>query len=205
MEFIEKVILYMQTVPGIYVLLIACFFAFIENIVPPMPSDMVLLFAATFIPLNTIHFIPLLVATTICSTGGFVTMYFIGSGIDRKVLEEGKIKFITKSRLQKVDGWFEKWGYALIIANRFLSGTRAVISFFAGMTHLNFRITTILSAASSLIWNFALIYFGMSFSENWREIYNYIKQYNTIVFIVIAVFVVFFIIRIFYKKRKNAV
>ena len=130
-------------------------------------------------------------------------MYFIGSGIDRKVLEEGKIKFITKSGLAKVDKWFAKWGYAVIIANRFLSGTRAIISFFAGMTHLKFHITLPLAAVSSFIWNFVLIYLGMQFGENWREAWGYVQQFNTVVFILIAVFVAFIIFRILYRKKKG--
>ena len=202
MEFIEKIILFMQTVPGIYVFLIACFFAFAENIIPPMPSDVVLIFAATFVSFETVKFVPLLIATSLCSAGGFATMYFIGSSIDRKVLEEGKIKFITKSGLAKVDKWFDKWGYAVIIANRFLSGTRAIISFFAGMTHLKFHITLPLAAVSSFIWNFVLIYLGMQFGENWREAWGYVQQFNTIVFILIAVFVAFIIFRILYRKKK---
>lgn len=203
MEFIEKIILYMQTVPGIYVFLIACFFAFIENIIPPMPSDVILIFAATFISFGSVKFIPLLIATSLCSAGGFATMYFIGSGIDRRVLEEGKIKFITKSRLDKVDKWFDKWGYAVIIANRFLSGTRAIISFFAGMTQMKFHITLPLAAVSSFIWNFILIYLGMKFGENWRVAWGYVQSFNEVVFILIALFVVFVIIRIFIRKKRS--
>jgi membrane protein DedA with SNARE-associated domain len=130
-------------------------------------------------------------------------MYFIGSGIDRKVLDEGKIKFITKSGLEKVDKWFAKWGYAVIIANRCLSGTRAIISFFAGMTHMKFHITLPLAAVSAFIWNFILIYLGMQFSENWREAWGYVQNFYTVVFILILLFVVFVIIRIFYRKKKS--
>ncbi|HRS02433.1 MAG TPA: DedA family protein [Bacteroidota bacterium] len=203
MEFIEHIILYMQTVPGIYVVLIACFFAFIENIIPPMPSDVILIFAATFIAFGSVRFVPLLISTTICSASGFTTMYFIGSGIDRKVFDEGKIKFITPNALQKVDKWFEKWGYAVIVANRFLSGTRAVISFFAGMVHLKFHITLPLAAVSSFVWNFILIYLGYKFGENWRVAWGYVQKYNEIAFIIIGLFVLFVVIRIFIRRKKS--
>ena len=40
-------------------------------------------------------------------------------------------------RIEKIEVWFAKYGYWVIFANRFLSGTRSVISLFAGIFKLN--------------------------------------------------------------------
>jgi len=154
------------------------FFAFIENIFPPSPSDAVILFAGTLIPLGNVNFFALWVFATLGSVVGFLTMFAIGVSFDRKVVETGKIKFIKYEHILKVERWFQKWGYWLIVINRFLSGTRAVISFFAGMSLLKVRKTTLLCAISAGLWNFILIYLGYTFSQNWQEIYDELENYG---------------------------
>ena len=70
------------------------------------------------------------------SLAGFLTAFIIGWQFDKKLIHSGKIKFVNVQSIDKVETAFRKWGYYLIVANRFLPGTRAVISFFAGMSRL---------------------------------------------------------------------
>jgi len=175
---LETIIQYLQNIPSLYLLATVFFFAFIENIFPPSPSDAVILFAGTLIPLGNVNFFALWVFATLGSVVGFLTMFAIGVSFDRKVVETGKIKFIKYEHILKVERWFQKWGYWLIVINRFLSGTRAVISFFAGMSLLKVRKTTLLCAISAGLWNFILIYLGYTFSKNWQEIYDELENYG---------------------------
>jgi len=177
-NMLETIIQYLQNIPSLYLLATVFFFAFIENIFPPSPSDAVILFAGTLIPLGNVNFFALWVFATLGSVVGFLTMFAIGVSFDRKVVETGKIKFIKYEHILKVERWFQKWGYWLIVINRFLSGTRAVISFFAGMSLLKVRKTTLLCAISAGLWNFILIYLGYTFSQNWQEIYDELENYG---------------------------
>ncbi len=175
---LETIIQYLQNIPSLYLLATVFLFAFIENIFPPSPSDAVILFAGTLIPLGNVNFFALWVFATLGSVVGFLTMFAIGVSFDRKVVETGKIKFIKYEHILKVEQWFQKWGYWLIVINRFLSGTRAVISFFAGMSLLKVRKTTLLCTISAGLWNFILIYLGYTFSQNWQEIYDELENYG---------------------------
>ncbi len=122
---------------------------------------------------------------------------------DKRILHSGKIKFLTIESIEKVENAFRKYGYFLIIANRFLPGTRAVISFFAGMSRLNVHYTVLLSAASALIWNSILISLGMVFGENIQKVDAFLTTYNQIVIAVTVVVIAFLIIRYFIKKSKK--
>ncbi len=68
-----------------------------------------------------------------------MVLFYIGSTVDRKVIHSGKFKYIPVDAIDKVEIWFKKYGYGIILANRFMPGTRAVISFFAGLSHLDVR------------------------------------------------------------------
>jgi membrane protein DedA with SNARE-associated domain len=201
----EWAIDFLSTVPWYWVLIIAFLTTLIENIFPPAPGDSILVFTGTLIGIGVVGFVPLLLVSTLGSTLGFAIMFYFGSTMDRAIMESGKFKFISRDALIKVELWFQKYGYRLIIANRFLSGTRAVISFFAGMSKLNFTKTIILSALSSLIWNSILLYFGYAFGDNWENIDHYLSIYGKIIFPVAGVIIVVLIVRwiINYKNGSN--
>jgi membrane protein DedA with SNARE-associated domain len=178
------------------------FFSFIENVFPPSPSDFVVIVGGSLIGTGTIHFIPTLFLTTIGSVLGFMTLFLIGSLLDKRVLHAGKIKFISLEGLDKVENWFNHYGYGIILANRFLPGTRSVISFFAGMSRLELKKTIIYCALSAFIWNSLIIYLGFIFGHNVELVDKYLSTYSNIVLALTGLVLLIFIIRFFYRKKR---
>lgn len=177
------------------------FFSFIENIFPPSPSDLVVVVGGSLIGTGTIHFIPTLLLTTTGSALGFMTLFFVGSLLDKKVLHAGKIKFISLEGLDKVENWFGRYGYGIILANRFLPGTRSVISFFAGMSRLDVKKTIIYTTISAFAWNALIIYMGVIFGHNVETVDKYLSVYRNIAIIITIVVVLFFVIRYFVRRN----
>jgi membrane protein DedA with SNARE-associated domain len=178
------------------------FFSFIENVFPPSPSDFVVIVGGSLIGTGTIHFLPALFLTTIGSVLGFMTLFLIGSLLDKRVLHAGKIKFISLEGLDKVENWFNHYGYGIILANRFLPGTRSVISFFAGMSRLEIKKTIIYCALSAFIWNSLIIYLGFIFGHNVELVDKYLSTYSNIVLALTGLVLLIFIIRFFYRKKR---
>ena len=181
------------------------FFSFIENIFPPSPSDVVIIVAGTLVSTDIIQFIPTLLVTSVGSVMGFMSLFFIGTQVDKKILEKGKFKFLSTEALQKAEKWFSKYGYWIILGNRFLSGTRAVISFFAGLSELNFKKTFLFALISSSVWNLLIISLGVLFGNNVALVDQYLKTYSNIVLIVTVVIIVLLAVRYFLQKRKQKV
>lgn len=179
-------------------------FAFVENVFPPSPSDIVLLIGGSIIATGSINFIIALIISTIGSIIGFLLMFYVGSTVDRKVIESGKYKYIPIDGIHKVEKWFRKYGYFVVVANRFLPGTRAVISFFAGISNLDMKKTTILCGVSALAWNAIVLYLGYVFGDNVELIDSYITTYSNIVIAVTILIVIFLVVRMFFSKRKVA-
>jgi membrane protein implicated in regulation of membrane protease activity len=97
---------------------------------------------------------------------------------------------------------FNRFGYGVIIANRFLAGTRAFVSFFAGMSKMSLPVTTLLSAVSAAVWNSILLYLGMVFANNWRVGAQYLALYSKVATVVFGAVVVVFLWW-FFRKRRN--
>ena len=162
-------------------------------------------FLGTFIGIDKVDFLPMLIFSTIGSTLGFMTMFWFGRNIGHKIIEQRRFKFITPETIEKPRLWFDKYGYWVIVVNRFLSGTRAVISFLAGLSDLKYINSIIYCTISSIIWNFIILYLGMTFSENWREVDKFLDIYGKIVMVIIILVALYFVIRYFINKKKNSV
>ncbi len=200
---IEHILEFISQLTPFWIYVALFFFSFVENVFPPSPSDLVIVIGGSLIGTGELHFIPTLFVTTIGSVIGFMTLFFIGSQLDKKVIQAGKIKFISIEALTKVELWFKKWGYSIILANRFLPGTRSVISFFAGLSELDYKKTTVYAAISAFIWNAIIIYLGIVFGDNIEVIDKYLSTYSNIAWIITGVIVLIFIVRFIMSKRKT--
>ncbi len=200
---LQEIISYISTLDPALIYAVLFFFAFIENIFPPSPSDFVLLFGATLIANSTLGFIPILLLTSVGSAFGFIVMYLIGEFLGEKLLRSGKFRFIKQESLDKADRFFHKYGYNIILINRFLPGTRAVVSFFSGVHKLKPMRTFIYAAVSSFVWNAILIFLGIQLGNNLELVDKYLSDYSQIIFAVTAVIIIIVLIRFWMKKKKS--
>jgi len=200
----EDILTQISTFSPIWIYLTLFFFAFIENVFPPSPSDVLLVVGGTLIGTGAINFILALAFATIGSITGFMLMFYIGSTVDKKVIHSGRFRYIPLNTIEKVEIWFRKYGYFVIVANRFMPGTRAVISFFAGISNLDPKKTILLCFVSALLWNAILLYLGFVFGDNVEMVDEYLNTYSNIVIAITAVVILFFIVRFFFRKRKTA-
>lgn len=200
---LEQTIAYLSQVDTVWIYAAVFLISYIENIFPPFPSDVVVVFAGSLVAIGTGSVAITLVLATAGSTLGFMSMYWIGDQFGDRVLETGKIPFVSLNLVHKVEAWFRRYGYWVVIANRFLAGTRAVISFATGMSELNLTVTTLLSAASALVWNSILIYLGFVVGDNWRMIGDYLDTYSLVVTIAVAAAFAIWGIITWARKRKS--
>jgi len=178
-------------------------FALVENLFPPSPSDLMIVAAGSLVGIGKLNFVVTLLFATAGSTIGFMMMYKIGDWFGDNILERGKLKFIPLEAVHKVERWFAKYGYTIIVINRFLTGTRAVVSFFAGMSELRLSTTTLLCTVSALAWNTVLITIGFYLGQNWDRISLLLNTYSQLVTAVAIIIVVLLVVR-FVLNRRNA-
>jgi membrane protein DedA with SNARE-associated domain len=199
-EFIQS----LATLDPLWIYTALFLLAFIENIFPPSPSDVAIVFGGALAGMEKGNWVIAWFSGAIGATLGFMVMYGIGKWFGHKIIEKNKIKFLPIENIHKLEAWFTRYGYGIIIANRFLTGTRAIVSFFAGMSELDLLKTTILSFISSLTWYGILTYAGFSLGNNWEEIGFYLGTYTKIVTGVIIVVIAIFLIRYFIKKKNRS-
>ena len=185
----------------------------IENIFPPIPSEVILLFGG-FMTTYTNLSIPLMViAATLGSLLGAIVLYYIGKILNKERLKKivsgkiGKVLRIKYEDIDKADAWFDNKGNKTVFFCRFIPIVRSLISIPAGMSEMPMGKFLIYTITGSTIWNTVLIIAGNMVGENWVNILNIFEQYSHITLIVL---ILIFIIgcTIFYvnkskKSKKN--
>lgn len=203
LEYIENIVTQADPALAYFLLFIS---AFIENTFPPIPGDTVTVIGAYLITTGKLSFWGVLLSTTIGSVLGFMTMFMIGAKMGERFLKQKRVaKIFGIENFNKIELWFNKYGYWVIFANRFLSGTRSVISLFAGMFALSFVRVLVLASLSAIIWNGLLMYAGYILGVNWGAITDIIGQYNKIVIALSVIAVLLFLIYKFKKKSNKNV
>ncbi len=196
--------------PSVIVLLISLV-AYLENVVPPIPGDLVVVFAGFLASEGVIRIFPIYMGTTVASVVGFMSMYYVGVYLRGKSnqLNDPKFwmrRFLDPKHLKKARIWMNRWGQWVVVGNRFLAGTRSVIAVTAGYSNTNLPITTVSSLISSLLWNGLLLFAGYLIHENWQLIGEYLSIYSrtTMVLIALAVGLVWFLRKRRKKRRAEA-
>lgn len=198
-EFLKDIFGRISPQMGYVVLFIS---AFVENTFPPIPGDTATVLGAYLITTGFLGFWGVYISTTLGSVAGFFAMYLFGLRFGRGFIKSKLRRRLFKDeQIKKVEIWFSKYGYGIITANRFLSGTRSVISLFAGLFHLNWWRVLLLATLSALVWNGLLIYAGYQLGVNWQSITGIISQYNKIVIVITLLIIAYFIYRKYSKKR----
>lgn len=184
-QFVQEVVQVIETLPPISIYLVFFLVAYLENVIPPVPGDVLVAFAGYMAAESMIGLVPVLVLTTVASVIGFMTMYWIGYKWGGQIEQKQKgvriLRFIPVEYLNKVRSWMDKWGLGVVLANRFLAGTRSVIALSAGLGRTRISSTILCSAISSILWNSILLGFGWIVHENWRMIGEYLSIYGKII------------------------
>lgn len=184
------------------------FLIFIENIFPPIPSEVVLLFGGFMTTYSKLNLVGMIIFSTLGSTVGAIVLYFIGKILNKERLKRivagkiGKVLRLKASDIDKADHWFDTKGNKTVFFCRFIPVVRSLISIPAGMSEMAMGKFLLYTITGSLIWNTVLLFVGSKVGENWKKIEAIMSQYSHIILILLIIGFLGFVIYHFSKKKK---
>ncbi len=182
---------------GLVLLLLA------ENLFPPIPSEVILPLAGFLVSRGDLGIVQALLAATLGSLLGAYILYALGRWGGRPlVLRYGRILRIKEKDLDHAEGWFERYGGAVVFFARMVPGARSLVSVPAGMLHMPLGRFTLLTTAGSSLWNALLIGAGWFLGNNWTRAADLVGQVSNIVVAVVVIGVVALTI-VWYVRRKR--
>ena len=186
--------------------LVICFAMFLENIIPPIPSEIIMPLGGFFVYQGNLNFYILVFFGLIGTVLGALPWYYLGRFLNEKKLanfvdSKGKFLGISSQDLNKSKLWFDKYGVSLVFWGRLIPGIRTLISVPAGIELMPLRKFLIWTSLGSLIWVVLLTLLGYIFGENYRIIESYVDNFKIFIKPIVIIISVFFIIN-YLKKSK---
>lgn len=181
---------------------------FLENVFPPIPSEIILTFGGFMTTKTDLTFVGVVITSTIGSVIGAIALYGIGTWIGENKLYNlvhnyGKFLRVTTEDLTKTFKWFERYGYWTIFFCRFIPLIRSLISIPAGITRMNIWIFIIFTTIGTLLWNIVLIYLGQTVGGNWHVIVNYMDIYSKIIYVLLLLLVIYILFKWLKRIRQK--
>ena len=181
--------------------------AFLENVIPPVPGDTVVVFGAYLVGLGVLRWEPVFFATSAGGTLGFMVMWYVGLTHGRSFLEghSRRVKVFSEKHMQRAEVWLERYGLWLVVANRFLTGIRSAIALSAGIARMRFRGVLLMSMLGMMAWNAILLGAGLMVGRNWNLVLEWVSVYNRLGMLLLVSLLLAFLGRRWYRRRKAAV
>lgn len=177
---------------------------FLENVLPPIPSEIILPFAGFTAQQGELNVVAAWAAASTGSLAGAFVLYAIGALIGEERLRELSRKrwfvFFGEKDFNRGDRFFEKHGNQVVFFARFIPLLRSVVSVPAGLERMNLLRFGLLTLAGSAIWNALFIGAGWVLGENWDVVEGYMGPLSYLVVALLAVAGVFLIVR---KVRRD--
>jgi membrane protein DedA with SNARE-associated domain len=184
----------------------------IENLIPPIPSELILPLAGFSVGQGQLTFIGVMIASTSGSVVGALALYYIGALIGETRLrrfirrvEQMPIlnHLVNEGDIDKAQDWFGRYGGAAVFFGRLIPIVRSAISIPAGFARMNLLRFIGYTVLGSSIWNGILIGAGWFLGANWESVEQYVKYFQYVVIVVVGVAVLWFIWKR-WSGRKSA-
>lgn len=177
------------------------FSMFIEGIITPIPSELIMPFAGYLASTGMFYLPFVILAGTLGATLGSMVAYGIARIVGRPLVDKyGRYLFLDQKKIDKADAWFKKWGSWGILIGHAIPGIRSVISFPAGLFKMDLKKFVLFTFLGALIWNSVLASAGYLLGEYYINFWRALDGWDLIILAAALIGLALYLL----WKRKSA-
>ncbi len=182
----------------------------IENVFPPIPSEVVLGLAGYSAARGDAWVVGMVIAATIGSIVGAWILYGLAAAVGPVRLRAIVIRYgswigFGETDLDRAEAWFDRRSRSAVLVCRCVPLIRSLISIPAGFRRMPLVAFTICTLVGSLVWNTILVTAGYALAEQWERILDYTEPFQTVVVAAGGVLIVTLVVRkVMLIKRTRA-
>lgn len=168
----------------------------LENLFPPLPSEIILPLAGLTASRGSMTLVGAILWTTLGSIVGAVVLYAVGALLGRRRTRAiaFRVPLVRVSDVDRAEAWFAKYGVATVFFGRMIPMFRSFISIPAGIERMSVGTFLVFTALGSLVWNTTFVLAGYLLGENWHVIEKYAGFFSKAVVLVVVLAVVTFVV-----------
>ena len=186
------------------------FAMFLENLIPPIPSELIMPLGGFYVSQGQLDFFPVVLAGLLGTVIGALPWYGIGKLVNEERLEKwleknGRWIGINPHDLARSRNWFNRYGVSLVFWGRLVPGVRTLISVPAGVELMPITPFLIWTTAGSLIWTLFLTITGYYLGDNYSNIGKWISPFSSIFKNLIILSISFALVILIYKTLRKLI
>ncbi|MFI8093162.1 DedA family protein [Streptomyces sp. NPDC086080] len=168
----------------------------LENLFPPLPSEVILPLAGFAASSGRLGLFEVLLWTTLGSVIGALALYGVGAllGRDRTVAIAGRLPLVKISDIEKTEAWFLRHGTKAVFFGRMIPIFRSLISVPAGVERMRLPVFLGLTTLGSAIWNTVFVLAGYALGDNWQQVTTVVTAYSNVALGAAATAVLVFVV-----------
>ena len=193
----------------------------IENVFPPIPSEIVLPFAGFVAQQGAsavnatagaaqsdTTVVGMMIAATVGSVVGALILYFVSAAIGPERLRGfverfGKWFGVKSSDLVRAEEWFDRRSVVAVLVGRCVPLIRSIVSIPAGFRRMKLTSFVLLTAIGSAVWNIALIGAGAVLGDQWERVGEYVGVFQWLVIAAVLLLLVRFVVSRLKNRRQH--
>lgn len=186
-----------------------CFLITVENLFPPIPSEIILPFGGFMTTYTNMSVWGVIFFSTIGSTAGALILYRLGAFFTPQKLEGVlntkvcKMLGFKKENVQRTIRWFDEKGKRAVLFGRCVPIIRSLVSIPAGMARMELSTFFIYTVIGSTMWNFLLVSLGAALGASWGVVQEWLSAYSHVTKLALWAGVGLWILWIFRKRMAS--
>jgi membrane protein DedA with SNARE-associated domain len=176
----------------------------LENLIPPIPSEIVLSLAGFLAGQGRVNLVLVLVAATAGSVLGALVLYWLGYTLGEERLRRwlDRIPLVDASDLNKADRWFERHERSAVLVGRCAPVVRSLVSIPAGANRMPLGQFVLFTAIGSGVWNTLFVGAGYLLGERWQNVQQYSHWFDYAVWAFFAIVIGSWVVKKVRKRRR---
>ena len=204
---LDGILEYLKENAGIEALALVFTASASEYIIPPLPADTVIVLSSLLVLAGSWSVASVYSAVVTGGVFGSIVQYKLGNTLKIKSAAGPLFSFVRPwmgaNHIEEFAHLFRKYGYWLILFNRFMPGLRAAVFLACGAAGLNFRWVITLGLVSNLLWSALLLRLGLLVGENFEKIQTTLSVYRNVAIVIMIAFVGVFAYRRWRQRRLD--
>ncbi len=185
---IDSLIQLLQLFPVETLYLLVALGTAVENVFPPIPSDMIVLLGGVMADLDIVRADLVFASAWGANILLAMFVYAMGRRYGRAIFGTRWGRWLLRPhQLDRLAEFYGRYGTVTILVSRFFPVFRVLIPAFAGISRLGFWRTAIPLAIASAIWYGVLLFAGMFASRNLSRVISALSAVNVGLVIAAAV------------------
>jgi membrane protein DedA with SNARE-associated domain len=177
---------------------------FLENLFPPIPSELIMPLAGFTVSQGKMEFVPAVAAGVIGTVLGAYPWYYAGKFLSEARLRGladryGKWLTISGKDIDNANQWFNRRGGMAVLLCRLVPGVRTLISLPAGLNEMALIPFTIYSTIGTILWVTLLTFLGFQLGENYDKVDVWLAPVSKLVVFGLLGFLVYWV----WKRKKS--